>query len=177
MSAPFSASSASAIVEVVIVSSFRSRWMGRTSTLSGLTMATLCGSPSSKTYTTSWDITESTAAWQPERSVTDTHRMCVAIALQPSRLRGPFGPSVRCRQYCRRCPSLRSHRGAPDLRDRSIWTQLACRIRPVTQSTNTRTRGESCRWWGYRTNTGIDSGLYTDNTSRNVPSVSWRSTW
>jgi len=72
MSAPFSASSVNAIVAVVIVESPSDRLVGRTSTLSGTTMATPTGIaaavrqaasgyalralPHLKTYTTSWDI-------------------------------------------------------------------------------------------------------------------------
>lgn len=56
-SAPFSASSANAIVEAVIVI-LLTRLVGRTSTISGsFTMATPPGLPALKTYTTSWDIT------------------------------------------------------------------------------------------------------------------------
>ena len=68
---PFSASSASAIVALVIVESPWNRWVGRTSTFSGTTMATPAGIavaarqaasgfalralPRRKTYTTSWE--------------------------------------------------------------------------------------------------------------------------
>ena len=81
-SAPFSASSANAIVEAVIVFSFGQGLLGRTSTLSGLTMATLYGLPRLKTYTTSWGITgacpseflqvlvtPARLAWPPEAAI------------------------------------------------------------------------------------------------------------
>ena len=71
-SAPFSASSVNAIVAVVIVEISLDRLVGRTSTISGTTMATPTGTtvaarqaasgyalralPRRKTYTTSWDI-------------------------------------------------------------------------------------------------------------------------
>ena len=71
MSAPFSASSVNAIVAVVIVEISLDRLVGRTSTISGTTMATPTGIavatrqaasgyalralPQRKTYTTSWE--------------------------------------------------------------------------------------------------------------------------
>src|SRR3954464_10368333 len=63
-SAPFSASSANAIVGVVvIVVVSRTKLLGRTSTLSGLSMATpVSGRLDLWTYTTCWDITAASSA-------------------------------------------------------------------------------------------------------------------
>ena len=50
------------------------------------------------------------------------------------------------------------------------------RIRSATQSTKTRTRGDSCRWCGYSTDTGIGAGRNSASTSRSVPAANCRST-
>jgi hypothetical protein len=93
MSAPFSASSVNAIVAVVIVEISSGHWLvGRTSTISGTTMATPTGIavaarqaasgyalralPRRRTYTTSWDINPvyvatggfDAASWAPRMS-------------------------------------------------------------------------------------------------------------
>jgi len=94
MSAHFSVSSVNAIVAVVIVESPSDRLVGRTSTISGTTMATPTGIaaavrqaasgyalralPHKRTYTISWDINA------PTESVSGAGRQAASRALCPA---------------------------------------------------------------------------------------------
>ena len=51
-------------------------------------------------------------------------------------------------------------------------TTLTGSITCASQSTNTRTRGESWRCWGYSTDTGMGAGRHCGSSSTSVPAAS-----
>lgn len=120
MSAPLSASSASAIVAVVIVISTGYRLVDRTSILSGFRMVTPCGMAatlrgrpirSGWTYTLSWDI-----SW-------DITRLdALAPASLPCEMAVPtLEQHSKCRVRCRKsAPTQRAGSTAPTMRNAEV---------------------------------------------------------